>query len=246
MFHRAAAEPQAAVICRNRAAPMNPSRHLVPCACRSPSLSCSPSPASPQPTTTAPPRSTRSARSKREIASALSTHGCAVACQALGSMARAADRLCALIPGPGAPTPAPGCETPSAKSTKRAPSAPWTPGTCLRRRKPRSPCCLPAAAASCAGAPALRGAGGGRRVSSAEARRVRGLRRRGRRPRTRCGRDCGARGDRGARAQAAAPALNYGCQVDRGRLQPAPGALADSPARPSPEGARENTNRKRS
>ena len=34
---------------------------------------------------------------------------------------------------------------------------------------------------------------------------------------------------------------NYGGQVARGRLQPAPGALADSPARPSPEGARENT-----
>src|SRR6188768_4029686 len=31
---------------------------------------------------------------------ALSTEGCAVACQAFGSMQRAADRLCALDPGP--------------------------------------------------------------------------------------------------------------------------------------------------
>jgi hypothetical protein len=35
-----------------------------------------------------------------QIAAALSTRSCVVACEALGSMARAADRLCALEPGP--------------------------------------------------------------------------------------------------------------------------------------------------
>ena len=35
-----------------------------------------------------------------QIAAALSTHGCAVACEALGSMTRAKGRLCALDPGP--------------------------------------------------------------------------------------------------------------------------------------------------
>jgi len=35
-----------------------------------------------------------------QIAAALDAHGCAVACDALGSMTRAADRLCALDPGP--------------------------------------------------------------------------------------------------------------------------------------------------